>query len=84
MLGLWKTNLALQGRDEKTSTVSPSLSLPWWRDEPAGKTHLSRSSTQSISLPRTPISARLSMMTRTPSCSTTSSKRPGLSTYSRW
>lgn len=45
---------------------------------------LSGSSFQSISLPMIENSALLSMSTRTPSCSTTSSNLPGFSTYSRW
>lgn len=44
---------------------------------------LSMSSCQCISLPMTLISARLSITSLTPSCSTTSSSRLGLSTYSR-
>lgn len=42
------------------------------------------SSFQSISLPMIEKSALLSINTRTPSCSTTSSNFPGFSTYSRW
>jgi len=45
---------------------------------------LNLSSTQSISLPKTFISAFESIKTLTPSCSTCSSNFPGLSTYSRW
>ena len=45
---------------------------------------LSLSSAQSISLPMMLKSALLSTKTLTPSCSTASSKDPGLSTYSRW
>jgi hypothetical protein len=47
-------------------------------------TYLSASSAQSISLPIIEKSALLSISTRTPSCSTTSSNLPGFSTYSRW
>jgi len=48
------------------------------------KRWLSLSSAQSISLPMMLKRALLSMSTLTPSCSTASSKAPGLSTYSRW
>lgn len=48
------------------------------------KRSFSLSSTQSISLPMILKSALLSISTLTPSCSTASSKAPGLSTYSRW
>lgn len=83
IFGLLNANFALSIPMTKSTSQTTKTHRGIWNAEECD-TYLSASSFQSISLPIIENSALLSMTTLTPSCSTTSSNFPGLSTYSKW
>ena len=78
IFGFWNTNLELGKKLKVLNLCQQNIQFD------KRHAHLSGSSFQSITLPIIENKALLSISTRTPSCSTTSSNFPGLSTYSRW